>query len=739
MAMKKLLVHLGLGVVVAGLVAGVYVYGLPFLEMIELKAQDALFLARGPIPMASGQVAVVAIGERSLDEEGRWPWPRGKMAALIQAISDQGARTIGLDIGFFEPDNRFEPEAIAHILQAYQEGQPLSQEEIIANYHPDSVLAQVIASVKADVVLGFFFHMSKAQVAHVSQDEVKARRKQINKFASPAVRFRSEKAMDRPLLRAYAPENNQPILIEAARAGGFFNFLPDRDGVLRTVPHIIECDSRHFLSLSLATLTRFLGQPNPVIEVEDFGLEKIRLGEVSIPVDEVGRMWINFRGGQGLVETLEASDVLQGRIAPGQLKDKAVVVGVSAIGVQDVRTTPFAVAQPGVEVHAQIIDNVLTGDFLVRPGWAGLFDLAAILGLALLAAAFLGLTKPVVGGGLAALVAVAYLAVVFYFFQHGFLLRPVHPLLALAGSSIAGILYRYLTEEREKKWIRHAFQHYLNPSVIAEVLKDPARLHLGGEKRVMTVLFSDIRGFTSISEKLAPELLSHVLNVYLDRMTAIVFKHDGVLDKYIGDAVMAVWGAPVEQPDHAKRACRTALEMLAALKELDQTWEEMGVPRLKIGIGINTGPMVVGNMGSKMRFDYTVIGDNVNLGSRLEGQTKAYGVEIIASESVKQAAQDEFSFRILDMIRVKGKSEPSAIYQLVGERDGQAVDFCRLAEEAFQAYLARDFDRASQICQTILELKPDDQPALILQARCREYIENPPPEGWDGVETKKEK
>ncbi len=737
MVLKRRIIPLGVGLVLALAVLALYVVGTPFLDLIELKALDALFLARGEIAPKTNSVAVVAIDERSLDEEGRWPWPREKVAALIQAISDQGARAIGLDMGFFEPDNRFDAQAVLAISQAAEKGKPLSVEEIVTQFHPDYVLAQTMAAVEAEVVLGYFFHMTKDAVAHVPAEEIKARRKLISKFAYPAVRFRTEAAMDWPLITAYAPENNQPILIEAVRTGGYFNVLPEPDGVVRRIPFVIQCRDRYFPALSLATLAAFLGQQLPVVDIHDFGLESLQLGPIKIPVDEKGRMWINFRGGTGLVDVFEASDVMRGRLPPGTLKDKAILVGASATGIGDVKATPFEAVQPGVEVHAQAMDNVLAGDFLIRPTWAAIFDMAAILALGLAATVLLGFLRPVIGWPVALGLGVGYVILGYQLFLGGHLLNLIHPLLALAAAGVALTVYRYLTEEREKKWVRHAFQHYLNPSVIAQVLKDPSGLMLGGQKKVLTVLFSDIRGFTTISEGLEPEVLSQALNTYLDKMTAIVFDREGVLDKYIGDAVMAIWGAPMEQPDHASRACRAALEMMAEVNALHKVWDEMRVPYFKIGIGLNTGPMVVGNLGSRLRFDYTVIGDNVNLGSRLEGQTKGYGVNIIVSQSTQNAAQEDYFFRVLDLIRVKGKKEPVAIYELVGPRDGrEAPRFVTLAEEAFRAYRQRDFEGAVRLLEQVLEEKPEDAPAQLLKERCRDFLQEPPPEDWDGVETK---
>ncbi len=737
MALKRRnIIPAGLGLGLTLLVMVLYVVGTSFTDLMELKALDAMFLFRGQVPMVTDKVVVVAVDERSLDEAGRWPWPREKMAALIKAVSDQGAKAIGLDIGFFEPDNRFDAQTILAINRAAEAGKPLSLEEIVARFHPDYVLAQTIASIPAEVVLGYFFHMSKEAVSHLKAEEIKARRRAIDRFAFPAVRYRSEAAMERPLVTAYAPENNQPVLIQAARAAGYFNIIPDGDGVARRINLVIQCGDRLYPAMSLVTLSRFWGVPLPVVDVKDFGLESLTLGPVRIPVDEKGRAWINFRGGRGAVPRYEAVDVLRGKLPKGALKDKAVILGVSATGVGDVRATPFETTHPGVEIQAQVVDNILSGQFLFRPSWARLFDLIAILGLGLIAAFVMSALRPSRGWWVVAVLGVGFVILGYQLFLQGYLLNLTHPLLALVVSAVGLTAYRYLTEEREKKYIRHAFQHYLNPSVIEQVVSHPEGLKLGGQKRVLTVLFSDIRGFTSISEKLEPEVLSHALNTYLDRMTEVVFEHDGVLDKYIGDAVMAFFGAPMDQPDHAARACRTALRMVEELKKLGAFFDEMGVPHWQIGIGINTGPMVVGNLGSRLRFDYTVIGDNVNTASRLEGQTKGYGVGIIVGQATVEECRDRFHFRILDLIRVKGKTEPVAIYELVGPAEEPKPEIVDLAETAFKTYLDRDFALAEALLEQILSVDPGDAPAALLKARCRELIANPPPEDWDGVETK---
>jgi len=303
------------------------------------------------------------------------------------------------------------------------------------------------------------------------------------------------------------------------------------------------------------------------------------------------------------------------------------------------------------------------------------------------------------------------------------------------------IIYRYISEEKEKKKIRGAFQHYLTASVINEMLKDPAKLKLGGDKKDLTVLFSDIRGFTTISEKLTPEELVRLLNEYLTAMTNIVFQYDGLLDKYMGDAIMAVFGAPLDQPDHAQRACLTALNMMTELHRLQNKWQEEGCPVLNIGIGVNSGDMVVGNMGSEMRFDYTVMGDMVNLGSRLEGMNKEYGSNIIISEFTYNTVKKTMCCRELDWVRVKGKKLPVKIYELLGEKDDESrwKDFIAGFEKGLALYRAVKWDEAITVFQKVLTMRPEDEASKIYIERCFKLKEEPPAQPWDGVFTMKTK
>lgn len=734
--MKRTLAALVIGSLAAALVAGLYLAGMPFLELMELKGRDALFRLRPAPGMAHSRVAVVAVGERSLDQAGRWPWPRALTARLVEGIMAAGAGSLGLDLGFFEPDDRLPLSAVLALQKAAQAGKPLDLEQLISRHHPDYLLATAIARHRERLCLGYFFHTDQREVAHLAGKEARARVKAIAKFAFPLVRYRSPAALEARLPTAVAPENNLPLLIKAARWGGYFNVLPDYDGVVRRIPLVMRCGEELFPSLALVTLARLAGGPLPPLVVSAHGLSGIDLAGRRIPVDEQGRLTVNFRGGSSVVPVVEAVDVLKGTAPPEALKGKAVVLTVSAAGVMDQRPTPVAALMPGGFILAQAMDNILTGDFLLKSNWSSLGDLAACLGLALAGALLLAWLHPVAGGAAALGLAGAWAAAVYLAFCRGLLLGLVHPLLALALAGAAGVLYRYLVLDKDKQFIRRAFGQYLSPAVIERLTKNPHGLALGGEKKVLTVLFADIRGFTSISEALEPEVLASVLNTFMNRLTQEVLDQQGVLDKYMGDAIMAFFGAPVDQPDHAARACRAALGMMAQVEGLKPRWQKMGVPALDLGVGLNTGPMVVGNMGSDLRFDYTVIGDSVNLGSRLEGQTKDYGVPIVVSQGTRAAADGAFHFRALDLIRVKGKKEPVAIHQLIGPAEQAAPPWLGAAEEAFARYLERDFAGAAALYGEVLAALPGDRAAAMLRERCLAYGETPPPPEWDGAQTK---
>jgi adenylate cyclase len=415
-----------------------------------------------------------------------------------------------------------------------------------------------------------------------------------------------------------------------------------------------------------------------------------------------------------------------------------VLLGVTALGIYDVRNTPFSTTStyPGLEGHATVVHNLLTKSFLDKPKWAVIYDLFTLIFLSVLTGVILPRLNAVYGILFAAGLFTFHLfASEWLFVSYGIWINIVYPLLALILTYTSLTVYRYFTEERRRKQIKGAFSHYVSSSVVNEMLRHPERLKLGGDKKDLTVLFSDIRGFTTISERMTPEDLVHLLNEYLTIMTNVVFKYDGTLDKYMGDAIMAIYGAPLERQNHPSNACHAALEMMEALKNLNEKWIKEGKEPLDIGIGISTGMMMVGNMGSEQRFDYTVMGDAVNLGSRLEGANKNYKSHIIISESTHGRIEDEFFCMELDSVRVKGKTKPVKIYQLLAYR--------KIAEErqragalfhrGLQLYRARKWDEAIKTFSHVSDMDPELHAADLYIKRCKNLKTSPPPPNWDGV------
>jgi adenylate cyclase len=722
-------------------VLGIYYLDPHFLNILELKTLDLRFLSRGKVP-TSDKVALVTVDEKSLDELGRWPWPRTRMAQLLDALVKAEAGVVGFDIVWAEPDENSELKSLTATKRKIAELKLSNREleyylaEALKKADSDRTLADSLARSQR-AILGYFFHFSPREGAGKKEKDPPKDLPPITSFN--VVKFTSEEAARVPLFEASYPEMNIPVLSEAAEGAGYFNIFPDPDGTVRWAPLVIKYQDRFYCSLSLAVLQKYLEKPPLAIRVAEFGVEQIRLGKLSIPTNEEGRVLINYRGPQKSFPHYSATDVIHGRVPAKAFQGKIVLVGATAIGIYDMRVTPFEHVFPGLEIHANVIDSILQGDFLHRPNWITLVDVLVIAGVGLILGGLLtrvrALWGALIGGGLFLLV----LGLGKFLFEgQGVWMNLTYPTLNLAFIYLGVTGYRYMTEEREKKKVRGAFQYYLTASVVEEVLKNPDKLKLGGEKKDLTVLFSDIRGFTSISEQMTPEGLVKLLNEYLTAMTDVVFKHDGLLDKYIGDAVMAFWGAPLDQPDHARRACMAALDMMDELHRLQKKWSAEGLPFLNIGIGVNAGPMVVGNMGSDRRFNYTVMGDSVNTGSRLEGLNKVYGTNILVSQATFEQLQGEFLGREVDLVRVKGKGQPVKIFELLGPKATASADQQALAgafHTALDEYRKRDWEKAREILQSLLAKFPHDGPAKVYLERCDTLSQNPPPGDWDGVYT----
>lgn len=719
----------------------IFIFSPPLLRFMELKTLDMRILSRGSLS-AGGETIIAAIDEKSVKELGRWPWPRTKIAGLIKTLKDNGAKVIGFDVVFAEPDDNSSLQTIAALTHDVRK-MNLADDRLLnllsakeAGADTDSALAQSIRKAQ-NVTLGYFFHTSAKEAVHLTEREIAAGVERIS--SSKYTLLKAGKIVNEAaLVHAYAAVPNLPPFSDAAENSGFFNAFPDSDGAIRWSPLVIKFGDGYYASLAISMLSQYLDWPMVTLSLGEFGVEGIKMDTIQIPTNDEGRMLVNYLGPAKTFPHYSVVDIIKGRIAPAALRGKIVLVGATATGIYDLRVTPFSSVYPGVEIHATVIDNILHRNFLKQSWWTKFLDVMCII--------FLGLTMGFLIQGLNAirgmLIALLYvtaciLANIFLFSRYSIWLNLIYPVLTMLGVYLGITVYRYMTEEREKKKVRNAFQYYLTASVITEMLKDPTKLKLGGDKRELTVLFSDIRGFTTISEKLSPEELVRLLNEYLTAMTDIVFKYDGLLDKYMGDAIMAVYGAPLAQPDHALNACRTALEMMKTLKQLQEKWSAEGKPFMDIGIGLNTGDMVVGNMGSQMRFDYTVMGDSVNLASRLEGINKEYGTNIVISEFTYAAVREKLYCRELDAVRVKGKKLPVKIYELIGEI-GEAEKF-RPFVERFEAgltlYKQGDWDGAIAAFQDVMIVKPGDAASELFIVRCRYLKETPPAQPWDGVLT----
>ncbi|MFH1350442.1 MAG: adenylate/guanylate cyclase domain-containing protein [Pseudomonadota bacterium] len=770
------------------IIAVLFFIGIPIFDLVEMKTYDLRFLWRG-VEKPTSEVVMAVIDEKSLDTEGRWPWPRSKMARLIDLLSEDGAKVIGFDIGFLEPDENTNLQFIDQfdkIVDSYQvKSNPLKefikQSRVTADY--DLTLAKAIDDSKAKVVLGYFFHMSQAALEYtIDQKEIENQLKRISDSKYPLVIFSDQNVVIDPFFRAYAPESNLEILTRAATSSGYFNMFPDADGVVRLMPLIIKCGEEGYMPLSIRSIWEYLDRPQTLIKVASYGIEGVQIGDKFIPTDENGQVRINYLGPGRTFPHYSIGDILHGKLPKGTFKDKVVLVGATAIGIYDLRNTPFDPIYPGLEIHATVIDNILNGRFLHKPKWTSVYDLFAVLFLGLLTGFVLSKTTPVKGLLFAAVLFFLHIIASRWLFVHkGVWVNMVYPLLAIAVIYVALSVYHYMVEEKNKRFLRATFSSYLSPELIEQMVERETMPELGGEARIVTAYFTDIQSFSTFSEILTAHQLVELLNGYLTVMTDILIAEGGTLDKYEGDAIVAFLGAPLDLPDHSIRACRVAVGMQNALLELRNKWrsekqlpgeanrniknlsQDMWVPGdkwpifvhgMKMRIGINTGEIVVGNMGSNMRMNYTMMGDAVNLAARLEAGAKQFGIYSAVSEHTMETeyldekgqqrkVMDTVEARFIDRITVVGKTEPVKIYELCAMKGGltkQEEDLFKIFDKGMRHYQRMEWDTAIDYFKESLNMEriPDGNttPSEVFIKRCEEFKENPPvPPGekWDGA------
>lgn len=742
--LKQLLKPAGykIGILITILSLFIYGMGIPFFHVIELKAFDFHFLSRGKIKTGN-DVVIVAIDEKSLDRFGRWPWPRTRIAELVQKLKSYEAKVVAFDIVFSEPDESSGINIIRDLKNKLKD-KDRQVTSVIEKIEKEADNDLTLASALKDnpsVILGYFFFTSQDEIKHLKDTQGK-KAESIMSSRYSSVRYIEKTSSQPDVLNALSVEENIPVIANAASDFGYFNIAPDSDGTVRWAPLVVKYKDDFYPHISLEAVRKYLGSPPLILNIAQYGVDSINIGNRIIPTDERGRLLINFRGPQKTFPHYSFSDVVDGLVPKDSLKDKIVLVGATATGIYDMRVTPFGGTFPGIEIHANIIDNIIQGDFIHRPDWIVVFDILAIL----LLGAFLSIVIPKIRPVYTAMFTLTLIG--FYIIANNYIfnnwniwLTEIYPIFTILIVSTGVTTFQFMTEEREKRKIGKAFSHYVSPSLVNEIIKDPKKLVLGGEEKRLSVLFSDIRGFTTISEGLKPQVLVKLMNDYLTPMTDIVLNNGGTIDKYMGDAIMAFWGAPIWQEDHQIRACRTALEMLKKLSELQTVWEKEGIPKLDIGVGISTGRVTVGNMGSSTRFDYTVIGDTVNLGSRLEGLNKEYGTHIILPKYTYEDVKAEFISRELDMVKVKGKDIPIKIYELMGEKTDS--DNLKKAADMFEAglklYREKKWEEAEGYFYDVMRFKPDDGPSKVFLSRIETLREEDLPPDWDGVFVMKKK
>ena len=640
---------------------------------LDNRLRDFLFLARGPLP-ASKNVLIVDIDEKSLKTEGQWPWSRNKVAQLIDNLTEAEAGIIGLDIVFSEPD-RTSPQHIASTLHL--------PDQALENY--DATLANSIA--ESPTIGGYFFTFDEQN--------------QTQTPLIPAVFIEKGGSAQQYIISPKALTLNIPIIQESFYSSGFFNNTPDTVGIIRRVPLLMRFQDVLYPSLDLEMIRIYTQTSRVIVENSITGVDNITLGELRIPTDRFARLIVNYRGPQRSFNYISASDILTKNFNKNDIAGKFILIGTSAIGLADLRATPFDSLMPGVEVHANVIDNIINQDFISLPNNTELWDLLIII-LTVISVVLIMFFLNI-------WLILPFFLLSFYgfylFFSHllfveGTVLNILFPLLALILSFIASLLIDYMISQHQKKIIMTVFAKKVSKNVMDDLIEHNSSALLAPRNREVTVFFSDIRSFTSISEQLAkPERVIAMLNTYMTPMVDNIVQLHGTVDKFIGDAIMAYWNAPITVEQHADKALQSALQQLTLLEVLNhQLLARYGI-KIAIGIGIHTGEVTIGEMGSAGRSDYTIIGDNVNLGSRLEGLTKIYGVTIIISEETKKRLKESYRILSLDIVKVKGKEHAVEIFQVLQESEERSQEEINNYHHALSMY------RDKQVSQALLRFK----------------------------------
>ncbi|HJY16588.1 MAG TPA: adenylate/guanylate cyclase domain-containing protein [Xanthobacteraceae bacterium] len=698
------------------------------LEELRVRTFDFFQVFR-PRVQKGYPVVIVDIDEASLKAIGQWPWPRTTVADLVNRITQLGALAIGFDVIFAEPD-RMSPAIAEQSFRGIDADTRAKLDSLPSN---DDVLADAIKHSHVVVgQVGSPFPQPKVPGEATLQTGFAIRGPDPTPFL---VTFPG-------LLR------NVPAIEEAAAGRGLFSINPERDGIIRRVPVIMEAQGALVPSLTMEMLRVVTRAGAILVRADDAGVQAVAVPGLEVPTDEHGQLWVHFNKTDP-ARYVSAKDVLQGTLSPDRFRGKLVLVGTSAIGLLDLKTTPVEAVMPGVEVHAQILESVLTKSLLVHPNYAigAELTVAVLMGLGIIVAApMLSATVVVLLGAtlFAGLIALS----LYLFVEHNLLIDFTYPLISSWLIYLVLTFVNYFREQKQRQQIRSAFGYYLSPHMVEALARSPEKLVLGGEERRMTILFSDVRGFTTISEhyKDDPQGLTRLMNRFLTPLTNAIIERKGTIDKYIGDAIMAFWNAPVDDPEQEANACDAALEMqarAAALNvELKREADANGgtyMP-LRIGVGLNTGPCVVGNMGSDFRFNYSVLGDTVNFASRLEARTKDYRLPLVIGSRTAEGAKQKFATMEIDLIQVKGKTQPEAVFAVLGRAEVELDPRCRQLRELNAQMLAsfrkQQWDEAIDLIARCRKATDGFEVAGLYdmyEERIATYRAEPPGPDWDGV------
>lgn len=697
-------INLLIAFLIATLIVFVYIFPPSILQSLDDRLRDSMFTTRGEIAPKSDSVLIIDIDEKSLQQLGQWPWPRDILSKILKNLNDKNIAIVGLDIVFAEED-RSSPHNIFKKFNI--------KKDVIANY--DLEFAQTIANTPT--ILGYQFEFSNSDY--------------INKKA-PSIQtifIEKNKQMGKNyLLEAKGSILNIPILQDSSYSSGFFNNIPDDSGIIRSVPLIISYNEQIYPSLAMETLRIALGVKKILINYNENGVNNIKLDELTIPTDRYGRLLINFRGKEKTFKYLSAVDIYNNNFKQEEVENKIALIGTSAAALMDLRATPFEAIFPGVEVHANAIDNIIAQDFLYKASWVDGLNIVLIFLLTLFTFFIIRkipiwLTPFFMGALLFALFYINY----YILFNVGIVINTFFPIITIILSGIISLVIGYFYEIRKREDIKKKFASKVSKNVMEELIKNLDSNQLQAQNKEITIFFSDIRKFTNISEKInKPELLIKYLNQYMTPMSEIIVKNSGTIDKYIGDSIMAYWNAPFEIENHADKAVLSGLEQLSYLEILNKELIKNDQPIIEIGIGITTGIATVGEIGSIGRSDYTVIGDTINLGSRIESLCKLYGTKLIISQINKDKLKEKYIFRYLDFVQVKGKEEPIKLWEVIClEKDfKENTDELEIYENAIKLYEEEKLNEALILFQDLNSKYQNRKIYDIYIQRCENFIKN---------------